>query len=321
MAELPQRVLVTGCAGFIGSHVAERLVQEGVRVIGVDNFDPYYDRQQKESHLAKLLRSPEFRFEDADIRNGEALLELLRSEPIEAVIHLAARAGVRASIRDPETYFSINLSGTLQLLEAMRRAEVRQMVFGSSSSVYGRAPVPFSEEHPADRPLQPYGASKRAAEILAHTYAHLYGMQITVTRFFSAYGPRLRPDLVIHKFARLIARGEEVPILGDGTAARDYTYIDDIVDGVIAALERPFRYEIINLGNSRTVPLNRVIELLEQHLGRKALRRYLPPNPGDMPITYADLSKAKRLLGYAPRVPFEEGIARFVEWFKTLPLE
>ena len=314
---LPTTVLVTGAAGFVGSHLVERLLAEGVCVVGLDNFDPYYGPEQKVANLSRFRDDPRFTFVEADLRAENTLAAAFEAGEIAAVVHLAARAGVRASVDAVREYFEINLTGTLNLLEAMRSRGIGQFVFASSSSVYADSEVPFREEMAADRPLQPYAASKRAAEMLAHTYAHLHGFHVTVTRLFSAYGPRLRPDLAIHKFARRIVRGEPIQIYGDGSAERDLTYVADIVDGLVAALCRPFRFEIVNLGNSRTVSLAAVIDALEAHLGAKAIREYGPPNPSDLRITYADISKAERLLGYRPRVPFEEGIRRFCEWFRS----
>jgi len=318
-------VLVTGAAGFIGSHLAERLLLAGASVLAVDNFDPYYARSQKELHIEAWRDHERVRFVEADIRRLDVVAGLFDEHPIESVVHLAARAGVRASVDTPHETLDTNIRGTLNILEAMRRGGVGDLVLGTSSSVYGDSPVPFREDAPADRPLQPYAASKRAAEMLAYSYAHLHGLRITSARLFSVYGPRMRPDLAIHKFARLIAAGAELPILGDGTASRDYTYVSDIVDGVVAAMRARHTFEIVNLGSSEAVPLSRVIDLLAERLGKEARRRYLPSDLSDARITCADTSKAHRLFGYAPKVTLEEGISQFVEWYlanrRRLPAE
>jgi len=314
----PSTVLVTGGAGFIGSHLVERLLREGVRVVVLDNYDSFYSRERKGANLADVASHPSLVLICGDIRQRSALEEVFALHAPDGVVHLAARAGVRASVDQALLYTEVNVTGTLNLLEVAARARVRNFVFGSSSSVYAGSDVPFREESNADRPLSPYAATKRAGELLAHTYAHLYGLPVTCLRFFSVYGPRLRPDLAIYKFARLIAREEEVPIYGDGSAQRDFTYVDDIVDGIVAALYTPRPYEIINLGDSRTIPVSRIVSLLEEHLHKKARCVFYPPNPSDAPITYADITKARRLLGYEPKVPFEEGIARFIEWFREV---
>ncbi|MDA1192919.1 MAG: SDR family NAD(P)-dependent oxidoreductase [Candidatus Poribacteria bacterium] len=315
---LPKSVIVTGAAGFIGSHLTERLLVEGVRVVAIDNFDPYYPRSRKEANLASALRHPNLTFHELDIRDKDALRQAFQSSGSETVFHLAARPGVRSSVNDVDDYASLNFTGTVNVFEAMRECRMTQFVFGASSSVYGDSPVPFREDAAADRPLQPYAATKRACEMLAYTYSHLFGINATCTRFFTAYGPRLRPDLALHKFANLIWTEQELTIFGDGSAQRDFTYISDIVDGLIASIQRPFAYEIINLGNSNTITVKAMIDALEMRLGKTAKRVYLPPNPSDMDVTYADISKAKRLLGYQPKVPFEEGVRRFVEWFKEV---
>ena len=313
----PRHVLVTGAAGFIGSHVVDRLAADGRRVTALDNFDPYYARSAKEPHVAAWEALPNVAFVEADVRDADALADVFASGEVGAVVHLAAKAGVRASVGDDAAYFDVNLTGTLVLLDAMRRHDVRRMVFGASSSSYGNGPAPFREDAAADHPLQPYAASKRSAELLIHSHCHLHGLNAYCTRFFSAYGPRMRPDLAMHKFAIAIANGEELPLLGDGTALRDYTYIDDIVDGIIAALDRARGYEIINLGAGDTTPLRRVIELLETYLDATARIKRLPANPSDADVTRADISKARRLLDYAPTVSIEDGIAKFVAWFRS----
>ena len=320
------RVLVTGAAGFIGSHVAEALIARGDEVVGLDNFDPFYPRAVKEANLAALARSPRFRLVEGDVRGGEGVAGLLDAGM--AVIHLAAKAGVRPSLEDPASYASVNIEGTAVLLEAARRAGVRRVVFGGSSSVYGDdAPVPFAEDWPALRPISPYAATKRAGELLCATFAGLYGLRVIALRFFTVYGPRQRPDLAIHKFTRLIRAGRPVPFYGDGTSERDYTYIDDIVGGVLAALDWTARpaapggsaeagLEIVNLGESRTTSLSRLVELIARAVGREPRLERLPAQPGDVRRTCADVRKAERLLGYRPGIPVEQGIPRFVRWFE-----
>lgn len=319
--------LVTGAAGFIGSHVVEALLAVGHRVVGLDNFDDFYPRGVKESNLARVLGAPAFRLVEGDVRDARLLAGLTTSDTV--VVHLAARAGVRPSIELPELYTSVNVLGTATLLEAARLAGARRVVYASSSSVYGdTAPVPFEETWPAVQPISPYAATKRAAELLCATYAHLYPARIIALRFFTVYGPRQRPDLAIHKFARLMAEGRPVPFFGDGSTERDYTYIDDIVAGVLgavdwtgAAMAGAGAFEIVNLGESRTTRLDRLVGLVSEALAGEGMpaspvldRR--PAQPGDVLRTCADISKARRLLGYAPATTVEEGIPRFVRWFK-----
>lgn len=309
-------VLVTGSAGFVGSHLTEALLAKGHTVLGYDAFDPFYTPAQKRANLAAASREPGFRLIEGDIRDGRRLQEALAG--VDAVYHLAALAGVRPSLDDPQRYVDINVGGTLTLLEACRGLQLRRLVFASSSSVYGiNSNVPFREEDPTLQPVSPYAASKIAGEALCHTYAHAYGLPAAAVRFFTVYGPRQRPDMAIHKFARRIAAGEPVPVYGDGTSERDYTYVDDIVRGLIALLDAPFRgYEAINLGSGRLVRLAEVLALLERGLGRPARCQFLPEQTGDVPLTFASIEKAYRLLGYAPQVSLEEGIARFVAWFR-----
>ncbi len=313
------RVLVTGAAGFIGSHVAEALVARGDEVVGLDNFDAFYPRAVKEANVAALRRSPRFRLVEGDVRDRAAVAGLLDAGT--AVVHLAARAGVRPSLEDPAGYASVNIEGTAVLLEAARRAGVRRVVFGGSSSVYGdTAPVPFAEDWPALLPISPYAATKRAGELLCATFAQLYGLRIMALRFFTVYGPRQRPDLAIHKFTRLIRAGRPVPFYGDGSSERDYTWIDDIVGGVAAALDWTAAsgpaLEIVNLGGSRTTSLAGLVSQISRALGREAVLERLPAQPGDVQRTCADVRKAARVLGYRPATPVEEGIPRFVRWFE-----
>jgi len=312
-------VLVTGGAGFIGSHLCQRLLAGGHRVVALDNFDPFYDPVLKRDNVQEIYKSDDrgiFRFVEGDIRNRADLENVFREYSPDLVVHLAARAGVRPSIRDPLLYEDVNVRGTLQLLEQCRTHGVTRLIFGSSSSVYGTNPkIPFAETDPLVSMISPYAVTKRSGELLCYTYHHLYGLNIYCLRFFTVYGPRQRPEMAIHKFARLIYQGDTVPLFGDGSSSRDYTYIDDIIDGILSAMERIRGYDIFNLGGSRTVPLTILISLLEEALGKKAQIEFLPEQPGDVPITYAELSKAQQSLGYRPRVLIEDGIERFVQWF------
>jgi len=320
---VPQRILVTGGAGFIGSHLVERLLAQGHRVIALDNFDPFYSPDEKRRNLATALASPAFRLVEADCAELRQVEEGLADEQIDVIVHLAAKAGVRPSLRDPVGYARANVMATQVLLEFARQRGIQRFVFGSSSSVYGnRVDIPFSEDDSADRPVSPYAATKRAGEVICHTYAHLYGMRIIALRFFTVYGPRQRPDLAIRKFATLMLNGQPVPMFGDGSAERDYTWIDDIIDGVVAAIERTGQvdpeFEIINLGESRTTSVRRLIDLIAEALGVEPKIEPAPAQPGDVVRTCADVSKAARLLGYRPSVPVEVGIPRFVEWLLTV---
>ena len=312
-------VLVTGGAGFIGSHVVERLIERGEEVVVLDDFNAYYDPALKERNLSAVLDNPTLQAVRGDVAEPADVAAAFSRAPIRAVMHLAGRAGVRPSVADPLLYERANSRGTLVLLEECRRAGIERFIFASSSSVYGTTSrVPFVETDPADHAISPYAATKRAAEISCYTYHHLYGLPVTCLRLFTAYGPRQRPDLAIHAFTRAILAGREIQLYGDGSTARDYTYVADIVDGLLASLDRPepFGYEIINLGNSRPVPLRELVQLLETTLDRPARVRYIDEQPGDVRLTYADISKAHRLLGYVPRVSLPEGIARFAQWYQ-----
>jgi UDP-glucuronate 4-epimerase len=314
-----RNVLVTGGAGFIGSHLVARLLAEGRwRVTALDDFNDFYDPALKRRNVSAHLGREEFALREADIRDRAALGGIFEGAEFDVIVHLAARAGVRPSLAEPVLYAETNINGTVNLLELAREHGVGQFVFGSSSSVYGEnEKVPFAEDDPVGRPISPYAATKAAGELLCHTYSHLWGLRSVCLRFFTVYGARQRPDLAIHKFARLISEGKPIPVFGDGTTRRDYTYVDDIVAGVRAAMDYgESDYEVINLGGSRTVELRELIALLERELGREAVIERRPPQPGDVPQTYADVTKARRLLGYDPRTPIEEGIRRFVEWFK-----
>lgn len=309
--------LVTGGAGFIGSHVCERLLLSGHAVWAFDDLNAFYDPQLKRRNLRQIqsLAKP-FVFVQGDLTERRALDELLEQAKFDQIIHLAARAGVRPSLEEPALCQRVNVEGTANLLEAARLAGVRKFVLASSSSVYGvNAKVPFAESDPVFSAISPYAASKLAAEALGHVYHHVYGLDVVLLRFFTVYGPRQRPDLAIYKFAKLIRAGQPIPVFGDGSTARDYTYISDILDGIMACTRKEFGYDIFNLGESQTVKLNRLIELLEAALGKKAAIARQPLQPGDVPLTCADISKARQRLGYEPRVPIEEGIPRFVEWF------
>ena len=311
--------LVTGGAGFIGSHVCERLLGMGHSVWTFDDLNPFYDPAIKQRALAMLqaLGKP-FTFVHGDLTDRAALDALFRSVKFDQVIHLAARAGVRPSLQEPALYQRVNVDGTVNLLEAARATGVMKVTIASSSSVYGvNAKVPFSEVDPIFSAISPYAASKLACEALGHVYHHVYGMDIAMLRFFTVYGPRQRPDLAIHKFAQLITQGKPIPVFGDGSTARDYTYVSDTVDGILACTQKEFGFEVFNLGESQTVKLSHLIELLEHSLGKKAVLDRQPPQPGDVPITFANIAKARAQLGYNPQVKIEEGIPKFVEWFRA----
>ncbi len=312
---MSDRVLVTGGAGFIGSHLVEKLLDSGREVLILDNFNDFYDPAVKRRNVRQSLSHAGCRLVEGDIRDGAAVEAALESFRPRTVLHLAAMAGVRPSIAEPNLYNDVNITGTTVLLEAVRKRGVDNFIFGSSSSVYGACDeVPFREEAVVNRPVSPYAATKLAGEQLCYTYHHLYGIPVTCLRFFTVYGPRQRPEMAIHLFARRILMGDPITVYGDGSSRRDYTYIDDIVDGVMKCVERPQPYEVINLGESRTVSLSEMVALLEEALERKAVVRREPDQPGDVPITFADVSKAARILDYRPRVPIEEGIGLFVQW-------
>jgi UDP-glucuronate 4-epimerase len=312
-------ILVTGGAGFIGSHLVDRLLKSNVEHIAViDDFNDFYDPEIKHANIRHQLDDPRYQLVEADIRDAEWLEQSLANTRFDCIVHLAARAGVRPSLDQPLLYNETNVNGTLNLLEFARQHGIKQFVFGSSSSVYGiNAKVPFSEDDPIRQPISPYAATKGAGELLCHTYSHLYGIRCVCLRFFTVYGPRQRPDLAIHKFAHLISDGKPIPVFGDGTTRRDYTYIDDIIDGVVASINYDQSdYEVINLGESRTVELRELIALLEKELDARAVIDRQPPQPGDVPQTFADISKARKLLGYDPQIQIEDGLRRFVDWFR-----
>ena len=310
--------LVTGGAGFIGSHVCERLLNEGNSVWAFDDLNAFYDPQLKRANLRDIqsLAKP-FEFIHGDVTDAAALNELFSSVKFDQVIHLAARAGVRPSLAEPALYQRANVEGTVNVLEAARNSGVKKITIASSSSVYGvNAKIPFSEGDPIFSVISPYAASKLACEALGHTWHHVYRMDVAILRFFTVYGPRQRPDLAIHKFARLISEGKRIPVFGDGSTARDYTYVTDTLDGIMACTRREFGFEIMNLGESQTVRLDYLIQLLEAALGKKAVIDRQPLQPGDVPVTFADISKANQLLGYRPQVKIEQGIKLFAEWYQ-----
>ncbi len=310
-------ILVTGGAGFIGSHLTARLLERGSDVVCLDDFNDYYEPAFKRENVQPFSSNPRWRLVEGDIRDAALVSDTYRRHGVTQTVHLAARAGVRPSIRHPRLYEEVNGVGTLNLLEAARAANAATFVFGSSSSVYGvNSKVPFAEEDPIARPVSPYAVTKRANELMAYSYHHLFGLAVTCLRFFTVYGPRQRPEMAIYHFTEKLSRGEAVPRYGDGSTARDYTYVDDIVDGTLAALDAAAPFEIVNLGGSRTTTLNRLIELIAGALDVAPLVHELPPQPGDVPITFADVSKARRLWGWEPRVPIERGIERFVDWYR-----
>lgn len=314
-----KHALVTGGVGFIGSHLVDRLLKEGWQVTVIDNFDPFYDPAIKRQNISAHLEYERYRLVEIDIRDMEALCRELSNE-YNVIVHLAAKAGVRPSIQDPIGYQEVNVKGTQNLLEFARQRGIKQFIFASSSSVYGVNPnVPWKEDDCVLKPISPYASTKVSGELLGHVYSHLYGIRFIALRFFTVYGPRQRPDLAIHKFARLMLERKPIPIYGDGSSRRDYTYIDDIIEGVRRAMDyTDTSYEVINLGNNQTVSLLEVVKTLEEALGVKAHLEFLPPQPGDVPQTWADMEKAERLLSFKPKMRFEEGIEEFVKWMRQV---
>lgn len=309
------KILVTGAAGFIGSHQCDILLAEGHSVTGVDNFDPYYARETKEANLRQSLAHERFHFVELDLRDAAATRALI-SQGWDRVVHFAGRGGVRRSIAEPRVYLELNVVATLNLLEAMRECGVGKLVFASTSSIYGNSsPVPFREDMPADRPVSPYAATKRSCEVLCHAYHHLHGLDVFALRFFTVYGPRQRPDMAIYRFVDAVSRMQPLERHGDGSAVRDYTYVDDIVAAVSRACERVKGYEIINIGGAQTVTLAQLIGLIEEALGKRARIVELPVPPGDVLATQADTSKAESLLGFTSAVGIEEGLKRFISWY------
>jgi len=315
-------ILLTGCAGFIGSHTTKALLQKGYNVIGVDNLNDYYNPVWKQQNLDQFKDENNFTFNRLDITDQKALEQIFKEqatqgEPIQKIVHLAARAGVRASIEQPHLYQKVNVEGTLNLLELARQLEVPHFVFASTSSVYGnQKKIPFSETDPVNEPVSPYAATKKAAEMLCYTYSHLHNLQVTCLRFFTVYGPAGRPDMAPYLFTKAMLSDQPINKFGDGTTERDYTYIDDIVAGVVAAVEKPFRFEVINLGNNTPVSLNEFITTLEEITGKKAKINQMGMQPGDVDKTYADIAKARKLLGYKPETSIKGGLEKFVEWYR-----
>ncbi|MFZ1701251.1 MAG: GDP-mannose 4,6-dehydratase [Pyrinomonadaceae bacterium] len=318
---MPSRsILVTGGAGFIGSHLVDRLLGEGDwRVTVVDDFNDFYSPAIKHANIAEHLKSPNYNLVDADIRDEATMATLFGEYHFDVIVHLAARAGVRPSLAEPKLYTETNINGTVNLLELAKQYGTKHFVFGSSSSVYGvNEKVPFAETDPIFNPISPYAATKAAGELICHTYSHLYDIRCVCLRFFTVYGARQRPDLAIHKFSRLITEGNPIQMFGDGSARRDYTYIDDIISGVRAAIDyERSMYDVFNLGESETTELRELISLLERSLDMNAVIEQQPEQPGDVPITFADISKSKELLGYTPTTKIADGIPKFVEWFRS----
>ncbi len=312
------RILVTGAAGFIGSHLCERLLAEGDNVIGLDNFNEFYDPAVKRANIAHCMNDNRFSLAEGDIRDMHMINDIV-SAGVDVIVHLAALAGVRPSIEQPLLYQDVNISGTNVLLEAVKNAGVKKFVFASSSSVYGNnEKVPFAETDNVDYPISPYAATKKAGELICHTYHKLYDIDMTCLRFFTVYGPRQRPDLAIHKFTRMIENDQPIPVFGDGSMMRDFTYIDDIIQGVMGAIDHCQGYEIYNLGESQPVRLDALIEEIEIALGKKAVIDRQPEQPGDVKQTYADIDKAREKLGYDPRTDIQQGLRQFVEWFRNV---
>jgi UDP-glucuronate 4-epimerase len=313
-----ERILITGAAGFIGSNLADDLLQNGFRILAIDNFDPFYKRSIKETHIKEALKNPEYQFEEGDIRDPEFMGRCFKSFKPDVIIHLAAKAGVRPSLHDPHLYFDVNVMGTLNVLDMMKKYNLSKMIFASSSSVYGNnMKVPFAETDNVDFPISPYASSKKSGELLCHTFHHLYDFDVYCLRFFTVYGPRQRPDLAIHKFIKAILEDDYIYLYGDGTTSRDYTYIDDIINGIKGAIKKVKGFEVYNLGDSRPVQLSDLITLIEKSAGRKARLKYMPQQEGDVTRTFADISKARRELGYNPNTDIESGIKKYFDWFKA----
>lgn len=315
---MKRNILITGGAGFIGSHLVDRLLAEGDwRITVIDDLNDFYSPEIKRVNIAGHLTDPDYRLVEADIRDTEALAKVFANAGFDVIVHLAARAGVRPSLSQPRLYFETNVTGTLNLLELARIHQVKQFVFASSSSVYGiNCKMPFSEDDRIHQPISPYAATKAAGELLCHTYSHLHGIRTIGLRFFTVYGARQRPDLAIHKFAKLISEDKPIQMFGDGTTRRDYTYIDDIMQGVRASIDYDASmHDVFNLGESQTIELRELISLLEQALGKTAIIDHQPMQPGDVPCTFADIAKARKLLNYDPSTKIADGIPKFVDWF------
>ena len=309
--------LITGGAGFIGSHLVERLLSENHQILCLDNFNDYYDPAIKRKNLATASQHPNFQLVQGDILDEMLLKNIFQQNRFDGIVHLAARTGVRPSVLQPKLYQEVNIRGTLNLLEMAKQNHISKFIMASSSSVYGNnKKVPFSESDPVDNPISPYAATKKAGELISYTYSALYQISVNCLRFFTVYGPRQRPDMAIHKFTKLIAADQAIPIYGDGRAKRDFTYIVDIIEGIMKSIERCAGYNIYNLGESRVVQLMELINLIEKHLGKRAKINWLPPQPGDVSVTYADITKARNELDYHPEVDIEDGIVAFINWFK-----
>lgn len=312
------KVLVTGGAGFIGSHLCEKMLDRGYQVICLDNFNDFYSPKIKEENIAKALCYPNFTLISGDILDDSRLSEIFSKHKVQKIVHLAAMAGVRPSLLSPAQYIDVDIKGTVNLLEKAKIFKIKQFVFASSSSVYGiNEKLPFSEEDDTNLQISPYATAKKAAELYCQTYHLLYKTPVTILRIFTVYGPRQRPDMAIYKFTQLISKGEPIQMFGDGSSKRDYTYIDDAIQGILNALENVYRFEILNLGSSTTISLKDLIELIGKALGKIPKIEKLPDQPGDVPTTYSDISKARNLLKYQPQTSIEEGIKKFVEWFKA----
>jgi UDP-glucuronate 4-epimerase len=309
-------ILVTGAAGFIGSHLCERLLENNLQVAGIDNFDPFYDPEIKKKNLRNFNNHPKFHFHEISITDIAALEKVFSEHQFSHIIHLAAKAGVRPSIEQPFAYKTTNIDGTMNLLELTRQHRINRFIFASSSSVYGNnKKIPFSENDPVDNPISPYAATKKAGELICYTYHHLYKINIFCLRFFTVYGPRQRPEMAIHKFTRQIDAGEPVDLYGFGQPKRDYTYIEDILQGVVSAIEKVDGYEIFNLGESKTISTSDLIDIIEEKIGKKAIRNQVGMQPGDVNVTFADINKAQKLLNYKPKTSIDEGVSKFAEWY------
>ena len=316
------KILLTGCAGFIGSHTLDRLLMEGHQVIGVDNFDPFYSRKLKTDNIVDHLKSDRFDFIQANLSDLETYSEIKKlagEEPIDAIVHLAAKAGVRPSIQDPVGYQNANVIATQNLMEFSKEQGIESFIFASSSSVYGVNPnIPWSEDDLVLQPISPYASTKVSCELLGHVYSHLYGIRFIGLRFFTVYGPRQRPDLAINKFVRMVEAGEPIPVFGDGDTRRDYTFITDIVEGIVSSLNyKKSRYEIFNLGNDQTITLSKMIQTIEEVVEKKAIIDRQAPQPGDVPQTWADISKAREHFGYKTTVSFRDGVSQFYKWWQS----
>jgi UDP-glucuronate 4-epimerase len=312
------KILVTGGAGFIGSHTTQALLDRGDEVVCLDNFNDYYSPARKYANVAPFLDRSGYTLIEGDVRDRDTLETLVSAHKPERIAHIAAMAGVRYSLQHPDLYEEVNVRGTLNVLEVARQHEIKDIVFASTSSIYGsRQKVPFSEDDRVDWPVSPYAATKRACELMGYTYHHLYDINFTALRFFTVYGPRGRPDMAAWLFTEAVFRGTALKMFGDGSSSRDYTYIDDIVQGVLAAIDKPMGYEIINLGNNHTIYLRDFVDMVQEFVGTAANIVHRPMPPGDVPRTCADISKAQRLLGYDPRTPFVEGLKKFVDWYRS----